>query len=131
MAWTDEKKELVVAQYVEIMENQFDTDEQRASASMEVVTQLAEEHGETPNGTRMILSRAGVYIKKAPTAKSSTPSAGSGGGKRINKAEAIQALRNSIAAIDPALVQDEILDKLTGKAAAYFVEVITATTASE
>lgn len=126
MAWTDEKKEEVVAKYVEIMETQFDTDEQRSSSSMEVVKQLADEYGETPNGTRAILSRAGVYIKKAAAPKAA--SAGTGGGKRINKAEAIQALSNSIAAIDPALVNSEILDKLTGKAAAYFVEVITAAT---
>lgn len=121
MAWTDEKKEAVVNEYKEIMETQFADDKERGDATIEVVKQLAEKHGETTNGTRMILTKAGVYIKKTPTA---TAKASGSSGKRVNKAEAIQTLKNSISAIDPELVDEDILEKLTGKAANYFVSVL-------
>jgi len=128
MAWDDQKKEAVVAEYQEIMENQFADDKERANATIEVVKQLAEKHGETTNGTRMILTKAGVYIKKpAATATSK----GASGGKRVNKAEAIQTLKTAIAAIDPELVEDDILEKLTGKAANYFVGVLNTATSQE
>lgn len=126
MAWNDEKKALVIEEYQRIMEEEFDTDEQRASVTVEVVKQLADQFGETANGVRMVLQKANVYIKAA-AARTTSKSSGEGA-KRVNKAEAIQSLKNSISAIDPALVDDDILDKLTGKAAAYLVGVITAAT---
>lgn len=126
MAWTDEKKSDVVSEYTRIMAEDFDTDEQRASVSVEIVKQLAEQFGETPNGVRMVLQKAEVYIKSSK-ARTATKSSGEGA-KRVNKAEAIQSLKNSISAIDPSLVDDDILDKLTGKAAAYLVGVITTVT---
>ena len=33
---------------------------------MEIVKDIADELGESPNGVRMILTRAGVYVKKNP-----------------------------------------------------------------
>lgn len=121
MAWTDEKKEKVVTEYQEIMENQFADDKERANATIEVVKDLAEKYEETTNGTRMILTKAGVYIKKP--AATATAKGASGGG-RVNKAEAIQTLKTAVASIDPELVDDDILDKMTGKAANYFVGVL-------
>lgn len=129
MAWTDEKREAVIAEYVETMETQFDTAAERAASTTEVVAQIAEKHGETVNGTRMVLSRAGVYIKKEDTPRASASTGG--GTTRINKADALQSLKTTIGSIDPALVEDEIIDRLTGKAAAYFVGVLTAALASE
>lgn len=123
MAWNDEKKQEVIKEYTRIMAEDFDTDEQRAENTTEVVAQLAEQYGETVNGTRMILTRAGVYVTKAPAKKATTAK---GGTARVSKADAIQSLTNAIAAIDPALVNSEILEKLTGKAAAYFTEVLNA-----
>ena len=52
MAWTDEKKEQAVSLY----EEQGPTPE----TSMEIVKEIAEELEESPNGVRMILTRAGV-----------------------------------------------------------------------
>jgi hypothetical protein len=125
MAWNDEKKALVISEYKDIMENQFKEESERAAHSLEVVKQLALKHGESANGVRMILQKAEVYIKKDPTAaaKSATKSADGAAPKRINKADAIQDLRNAIKAIDPALVDEDVLDKLTGKAAAYFTSL--------
>ena len=55
MAWDDDKKAAVIAAY----EEQNPTPEN----SMEIVKEIADEYEESPNGVRMILSKAGVYVK--------------------------------------------------------------------
>lgn len=127
MAWTDEKKAEVIAAYSEIMETQYKTDEERSKFTIEVVAQLAEQFGETVNGVRMILNKAGVYYKKAPgtpSASKASASSTEGGAKRVSKADALSELTSAISAIDPDLVDEEILSKLTGKAAAYFTTIL-------
>ena len=117
MAWDDDKKAAVIEAY----ENQEPTPEN----SMEIVKDLADEYNESPNGVRMILCRAGVYVKKTP---STTPSStGNGGGTRVSKAAAQEDL---IAAINDAGqdVDEDVISKLTGKAAQYFSGVIKALT---
>ena len=118
MAWTDEKK----AQAVEMYELEAPTPE----TSMEVVKMIAEELEESPNGVRMILTKAGVYVKKtpAPAAASGEKKAG-GGGTRVSKAAAIEALTAALGDAGQE-VDEEIVSKLTGKAAQYFTTVITA-----
>ena len=118
MAWTDEQK----AQAIKLYEAAKPTPE----TSMEVVKEIAEELGESPNGVRMVLTKAGVYIKKA----AGTPSKGAGkatGGTRVSKETAINGL---IAALNDAgqEVDTDIVNKLTGKAAVYFTGVVTALT---
>ena len=109
VAWTDESKAKAVSMY----ESQDPTPE----TSMEIVKDIAEELDESPNGVRMILTKAGVYVKKTPAAKASTGTAS--GGTRVSKVAAQEAL---IAAIQDAgkIVDEEIISKLTGKAAQYF-----------
>jgi transposase-like protein len=115
MAWDDDKK----AQAVNLYEEAEPTPE----TSMEIVKDIAEELDESPNGVRMILTKAGVYVKKTPATKSSGGS--TGGGTRVSKAAAAEAL---IAALGDAgqEVDEEIIGKLTGKASQYFTKVITA-----
>jgi|DEB0MinimDraft_12_1074336.scaffolds.fasta_scaffold66325_2 hypothetical protein len=132
MAWTDEKRKLVVDSYVTTMETEYTTDEDRAKSSVEVVKDLADTHGETPNGVRQMLSSAGVYIKATPAkSKSTTPATGTGG-TRVNKAEAIQTLRNLIlqATESPESLDEDILGKMTGKAAQYFAGILLQATGS-
>ena len=69
VAWDDEKKAAVIEAY----EGADPTPEN----SMEIVKDLADEYEESPNGVRMILTKAGVYVKKTPAA-SSKSSGGSG-----------------------------------------------------
>mgnify|MGYP000912332113 CR=1 FL=1 len=71
----------------------------------------------------MILSKAEVYVKKAPTA-SESKSGGNGGGARVSKAAAIESLTSAITDMG-AEVDEEILSKLTGKAAVYFTGILT------
>ena len=116
MAWDDDKK----AQAVSMYEDQGPTPE----TSMEIVKAIAEELEESPNGVRMILTKAGVYIKKAPASGSAKASTNGGGG-RVSKAAAIESLSAAISDAGQE-VDQEILDKLTGKAAVYFTGVISA-----
>jgi hypothetical protein len=125
MAWTDEKRKLVVESYVATMETDYSTDEERASASVEVVKDLADEHGETPNGVRQMLSSAKVYIKAAAV-KPKAAAASTGTATRVNKAEAIQTLRDLISQStdSPDNLDEDILCKMTGKAAQYFSGIL-------
>jgi hypothetical protein len=115
VAWDDNKKAQAVSMYEEA--------EPTPETSMEIVKDIAEELDESPNGVRMILTKAGVYVKKTPAAKSSGSTTG-GGGTRVSKAAAAEAL---IAALGDAGqdVDEEIIAKLTGKASQYFTSIIT------
>ena len=113
MAWDDAKK----ADAVEMYTNQEPTPE----TSMEVVKEIADELSESPNGVRMILTRAGVYVKKATTKSSSN----STGGGRVSKADAQNTLRDAIQDAGQE-VDMSIIDKLTGKAAVYITSIINA-----
>tara|TARA_B100001059_G_C17647622_1_gene482706 strand:+ start:263 stop:703 length:441 start_codon:yes stop_codon:yes gene_type:complete len=116
MAWTDESK----AQAVEMYEEQSPTPE----TSMEIVKAIAEELDESPNGVRMILTKAGVYVKKTPAAGGTTKAAGTGG-TRVSKADAQDALTAALSDAGQS-VDEDVISKLTGKAAQYFTGVITA-----
>jgi len=111
-----------ITEYVETMENQFETAEERAANTVEVVNHIAKKYDMTPNSLRYKLSQEGVYIPKGSTGvKKESASSGS---KRVSKADAIQALKTAIGAAGIE-VDDTICDKLTGKAAQYFHTVVT------
>ena len=114
VAWTDEAK----AQAVEM----YTAEEPTPENSMEVVKEIAAELGESPNGVRMILPRAGRYVNKTPATKS-TSSGGVGGVGRVSVADAQQAVRDAISDAGKE-ADDAIISKLTGKAANYFAGII-------
>ena len=116
MAWDDDKK----AQAVSMYEEQDPTPE----TSMEIVKDIADELDESPNGVRMILTKAGVYVKKSPAASSGGGGSTNGGGRGSKQAmqeELIAAISDAGQAVD-----NDIIDKLSGKAAQYLAGVITA-----
>src|SRR6056300_1799363 len=84
VAWTDEKKAEVIAAY--------EAADPTPENSMEIVKDIAEEHEESPNGVRMILTKAGVYVKKAPASGGSKAASNGGSGARVSKAAAQEAL---------------------------------------
>ena len=112
MAWTDESKQQAVEMYQEA--------EPTPETSMEIVKDIADELGESPNGVRMILTKAGVYVRKTPAAKSSS---GSTGGGRVSVADA-QAKLTSVLGDAGQEVDEAIISKLTGKAANYFASIV-------
>ena len=117
VAWDDDKKAKAVSLY--------EASDPTPETSMEIVKDIAEELDESPNGVRMILTKAGVYVKKTPAAKSSGGATGGGAGTRVSKAAAADAL---IAALSDAgqPVDEEIIAKLTGKASQYFTSILVA-----
>ena len=113
MAWTDESKADAVEMYVE----QAPTPE----TSMEIVKDIADHLGESPNGVRMILTKAGVYVKKSPATGAAKSSGG--GSARVSKADAAEALTSALTDAGQE-VDADIIDKLTGKASVYFTGVL-------
>ena len=111
--WTDESKAQAIAMYEE--------QEPTPETSMEIVKEIADELNESPNGVRMILTKAGVYVKKTPASKSS----GGGGGTttRVSKAAAVEDLTAAITD-SGGEVDEDIVGKLTGKAAMYFAGLL-------
>lgn len=122
MAWTDEQKEQAKQMYLD--------GNPTPDNSVELVKQIADELEQSPNGVRMLLTQAGIYVKKddkasTSTAKTGTKGAATEGTKRVSKESQIAELKSAIEArgVD---VDEDILSKLTGKAAAYFVKVLAA-----
>lgn len=118
--WTDELK----AKVIEMYEGADPTPE----TSTEIIKDIADEIETSPNGVRMVLVQAGVYVKKEATSGSSksggSKSTGEGS-KRVSKESAIAELRQAIES-KGAPIDDDILGKLTGKAAVYLLSVIRA-----
>ena len=54
MPWTDESKAEAIESYTDANPT--------PETSMEIVKQIADDLGESPNGVRMILTKAGVYL---------------------------------------------------------------------
>ena len=123
MAWDDAKKEKAIKMYQE--------GNPTPETSVELVKEVADELGETANGVRMILSKAGVYVKAAAAAATGAKKESSASkAPKVSKEDKIAALSAKISAV--GLIPDNsILEKLTGKAADYFVTVLEAATSNE
>lgn len=116
-SWTEELKKEVVEKYLAA--------EPSPESSTEIIKDIAEEIEMSPNGVRMVLVQAGVYVKKEASAGGAKPTAKTAGegSKRVSKESSIAELRAKIEALGKE-VDDDILAKLTGKAAVYFVSVL-------
>lgn len=116
MAWTEEQKQQVIDSYVAAGPT--------PETSTEIIKDLAEEFEQSPNGVRMILVQAGVHVKKGTSTTSTAKDApAKEGAKRVSKESAIAALRAAIEAQGKP-VDEDILEKLTGKAAVYFTTIL-------
>jgi hypothetical protein len=121
VAWDDEKKAAVIAAYTKANPT--------PETSMEIVKEIADEFDESPNGVRMVLTKADVYVKKgaASGAAKAPKAAGASAtsGTRVSKQGAQDAL---VAALTDAgqEIDEDVVSKLTGKAAQYFAGVIAA-----
>jgi hypothetical protein len=114
--WTDELKKEVIEKY----EAAGPTPE----SSTEIIKDIAEEIEMSPNGVRMVLVQAGVYVKKeAGSAPTKTAKPSGEGTKRVSKESSIAELRTAIEAAGKE-VDEDILSKLTGKAAVYFLSIL-------
>ena len=92
--------------------------------TVELVASLADQFERSVNSIRMILmgmkneDGSSVYVKKEPPKASEKK-----GGTRVNKADALDALTKALESNDLEADED-IIKRMTGKAAIYFTEVI-------
>lgn len=114
MAWDDEKRDEAVKLYLE----QNPTEEN----TLEIVKQVAEDLGESPNGVRTILNKKGVYIKAA--IKGATPAADKK--PRVSKEDQQNELKDAIKDVGQE-IDDGIINRLSGKAAKYLADIINST----
>ena len=119
--WTPELKQDVIDKYTAA--------DPTPESSTEIIKDIADELDLSPNGVRMVLVQAGVYVKKEAGASGSKSKAGTGasgdGKKRVSKEDSIAELRAAIEA-KGATVDEDIIGKLTGKAAVYLLGVLKA-----
>lgn len=120
-AWTDELKQQAIDAYL--------AGEPTPENSQELIKDIADDLEQTANGVRQVLVQAKVYVKKEATSATTTTTKGTTtktagtGEKRVSKESQIAALRAAIEA-KGADVDEDIISKLTGKAAVYFTSVI-------
>ena len=121
MAWSEEQKKQAIEAYK--------AGNPTPENSTELIKEIADDMEQSPNGLRMILVQAGVYVKKdvatTSTDKKGTTTKTGDKAPRVSKEDQIAALRVVIEA-KGATVDEDVLGKLTGKAAAYFTEVLSA-----
>jgi predicted transcriptional regulator len=116
MAWDDDKRAAVVQAYEKAKPT--------AETSMDIVKEIADDMGESANGVRMVLTKAGVYIKKSEGAASKGAStAKAATGTRVSKAGAQEAITAALRDAGQEIDED-VVSKLTGKAAMYFATII-------
>lgn len=113
-SWTDETRAEASKRYTDAKPT--------PETSTEIIKEIAEEMQLTANGVRMVLVQMGVYIKKDPNAATKTTK--EGGGTRVSKESQINALK-AVMTDNGLTIDDEILEKLTGKAATYFTTILT------
>jgi len=119
--WNDELRARVVKEYLE------------SSPTAENGTEIVEKisaglEGSTVNGVRIILAKEvdadgnKIYISKA-SGNATKTDADKPATKRVNKKDAVEKLVAVITAAE-LNVDDDIIGKLTGKAAVYFTELL-------
>jgi transposase-like protein len=113
MTWTDELKEQAIEMYLK--------GKPTPENSMEVVEEVANELGFSPNSIRMILSKAKVYVTKSSGKAASGEKKATG--TRVSKEAAHAALIEKIEAAGKE-VNEEVISKLTGKAAQYILTLL-------
>lgn len=115
--WTDELKEQVIKMYKDA--------DPTPETSTEIIKDIADEIEMSPNGVRMVLVQAQVYIKKEAGASKTTAKKEGEAPKRVSKEASIAELKAAIEEKNGPIDED-ILSKLTGKAAVYFLSVLKA-----
>lgn len=117
MAWSEEDKKKVIEMY--------QAGEPTPASSTELINDIAQEMEQSPNAVRQVLVQAKVYVKKEADAGTKGTATKTTGDKtpRVSKESQIADLRAAIEA-KGVEADDDILSKLTGKAAVYFLKVL-------
>lgn len=112
--WEDEEfKEKVKQAYLD--------HEPTPETSQEIIADLGQEFLVSPNSIRIFLMKEEVYVKKDQAGKPESKEGSTT--KRVSKGATITRLKELIETKGKP-VDSEILDKLTGKAAQYFISIL-------
>lgn len=97
--------------------------EPTAKTSPEILKELGMEYEVSPNSIRTFLTKEGIYVsaKKEPAETNSEAKAT--GTKRIPKEVSLSKLRSLITSKNKE-VDEAIIGKMTGKAAEYFIDIL-------
>lgn len=125
ISWTDELKAEVESLYKGKMEELQATDPEADAGtfSNQAVSFAADEIGTSVASARAQLTKLGVYVKQVNKAKAAPKGEGSGT-KRVGKAEAQAELLAAFKDAGVEGVDEEIVGKLTGKAASHLAAKI-------
>lgn len=117
MAWTEEDKQKVIEMY--------QAGNPTPASSTELINDIAQDMEQSPNAVRQVLVQAKVYVKKdvATGTKGTATKTAEDKVPRVSKEAQIGELRDAIVAAGKD-VDEDILSKLTGKAAVYFLKVL-------
>lgn len=123
--WNEENKAEVEALYLGKMEElaKANPDAEPSSFSMEAVNYAAAQVGTSGPSARMQLSKLNVYVKMQPT-KSKAKATSGEGSKRVGKADAQGELLAAFKDCGVENLDEDILTKLTGKAALHLAEKV-------
>lgn len=114
--WEDEDfKAQVRAAYLET--------EPTPETNSEILQQMGLDFEVSPNSLRVFLAKENLLAKKVVEPTAEGAKSATTGTKRVSKEKVIGQLKDLIASKDKP-VDNDILDKLTGKAAQYLIEVI-------
>lgn len=125
---TELNKVALADRYVEVI-SAYPEDE-RPQFTTEVVKQVAEEFGIPANTARLHISRdpRGVYVKKDSGKSTTSSGEKKSGGTRTSKAAAHAELKSAFkdagVSEDTLAEGEEIIEKLTGKAALFLTELV-------
>ena len=113
--WTEELKQQVIEEY--------EASNPTPENTTEIIEELAEKHEKTVNGTRLILSKAGVYIAQASKSNSTTNSSSGDKTPRKSKQDSLDEL-TALLVEHGVTVDDTIISRMTGKAAEFVITSI-------
>lgn len=119
--WTEDKTAEVEAVYVGALDRLTKENEgtEQAEHSRAALKEAAEAVGTSEASARIKLNKMGVYVKVTPAKTAPKAASGGGGGKRLNKAEQQAELVSAFRDLGVEDLDMEIIEKLTGKAAAH------------
>lgn len=117
MAWDDEKRKTAVKLYTDANPT--------AETSIEIAKDIGETLGESVNGVKQVLIKQGVYVAKsgATASTSAAKKSSTTTSTRVSKEDAHAQLVARIEGLDKEVDQD-IISKLTGKAAIYIAGLL-------
>lgn len=113
--WTDETRAAAVEKYLKLKPT--------PTTTAECIKAVADEMGQSANGVRMILAKAGAYVPQEKAKATAATGAKPTGLPKVTKAQSTADLVGALTDLGQE-ADMEILEKLTAKASIYFTDIL-------